>query len=338
MKQTDFRLITKEDVPEMAKLLLCRQTLECQTFPSLQNSCLSIAYITEKLTELVTNCNGIAIGVGAFENNTLIGYLIGQVKTDAMRGRHIWVPYEGIALDPVQSPELLRNLYANGSALWLEQGCFNHYALIPLGNKAYYEALLGLSFFIEHVHGIMNLKDYVPFENTIDAEIRIATEADKDLISPMYNIINRHQNSAPTFIVALPERIRAIKKGFEELAEDKDTTVLLAIDGSTALGFQEYEPCEVSLMAPDNAVDLCTAGTYPSHTGKGVGRGLMNEGYRIMKERGYHNLSVDWRISNLFSSTFWPKCGFIPVAYRMVRSIDTTISWANFSNPSIGSI
>ena len=44
---------------------------------------------------------------------------------------------------------------------------------------------------------------------------------------------------------------------------------------------------------------------------------------------------TDWRITNLASSTFWPKCGFKPVAYRMVRYINSNIAWANFNNPSI---
>jgi len=56
---------------------------------------------------------------------------------------------------------------------------------------------------------------------------------------------------------------------------------------------------------------------------------------RIIKEKGYGNITTDWRITNLASSTFWPKCGFKPVAYRMVRFIDSNYAWANFNNPSI---
>jgi len=61
----------------------------------------------------------------------------------------------------------------------------------------------------------------------------------------------------------------------------------------------------------------------------------MNEGHKIMIEKGYNNMVTDWRITNLASSTFWPKCGFKPVAYRMVRHINSNIAWANFNNPSI---
>jgi ribosomal protein S18 acetylase RimI-like enzyme len=69
--------------------------------------------------------------------------------------------------------------------------------------------------------------------------------------------------------------------------------------------------------------------------GSGVGKKLMNEGCRVIKEKGYGSITTDWRITNLASSTFWPKCGFKPVAYRMIRFIDTNYAWANFNNPSI---
>ena len=30
-------------------------------------------------------------------------------------------------------------------------------------------------------------------------------------------------------------------------------------------------------------------------------------------------MKADWRIANLLASRFWPKRGFQPTAYRMVR-------------------
>lgn len=88
-------------------------------------------------------------------------------------------------------------------------------------------------------------------------------------------------------------------------------------------------------MTPDDVIVLDVAGTVYSQMGSGIGKKLMNEGCRIMKERGYGNIKTDWRITNLASSLFWPKCGFKPVAYRMARYIDKDYAWANFDNPSI---
>jgi len=107
--------------------------------------------------------SGTAIGTGVFVENELVGYIIGKIKVDPLRGRHVWVPYEGMALRAGQSLELIRTLYAEVSAAWLKQDCFMHYAIVPLGNQAYFEAFQRLSFFIQQVHGVMNLKEYSPF-------------------------------------------------------------------------------------------------------------------------------------------------------------------------------
>ncbi len=335
MGKCEFRLITIADVSAMADLLIYRQNFESKVFPFLKNSCLNVKYITDMFEQLFVNSK--AIGIGAFVNDELVGYIMGEIKIDTSRGRHVWVPYEGIAIRMDQSSELIRNLYTKVSVVWLEQGCFSHYTLIPLGNQVYYEAFQRLSFFIQQVHGVMNLEDYKPFENASDAEIRFANKMDSEIMGNMSSIIFSYQNSAPTFEPALPEVVMNIKAGYKRTVEDNDATILIAVKDMKELGFQAYWPITSDLMAPDDGVELSIAGTYYSHMRSGVGKKLMNEGYRIMKEKGYNNMIADWRITNLTSSTFWPKCGFKPVAYRMVRCIDSNLAWANFNNPSIKS-
>lgn len=333
MKICEFKPISIDHIPAMADLLIHRQNLEGEVFPFLKNSCLNAKYITDILRKLLANNQ--LIGIGAFTNNELVGYIIGEIKIDTVRGRHVWVPYEGIAIRMDQSSELIRNLYAKVSVAWLEQGCFMHYTIIPLGNQVYYDAYQRLSFFIQQVHGVMNMEDFKPFENVSDAEIRIANKMDSEMMGKMSSIIQSYHNSAPTFEPALPEVVFDIKAAYKSIVEENDETCLIAIKDLKELGFQEYCPITSDLMTPDNGVELSIAGTYYSQMGRGVGKKLMNEGCRMMKERGYNSMITDWRITNLASSTFWPKCGFKPIAYRMVRYINHDIAWANFNNPSI---
>lgn len=336
MKICEFRPIDIGDVPAMVDLLVCRQNLESRVFPFLKNSCLNIKYITDLLKKLFINSK--AIGIGAFANDELVGYIIGKIKIDNERGRHIWVPYGGIAIRKDQPSELIRNLYAKVSTLWLEQGCFSHYTLIPLGNQVYYEAFLQLSFFIQQVYGIMNIEDYKPFRNVSDADIRLANKKDSEAMGRMSSIIYLHQNSAPVFEPALPEVVVKIKEGYKRIVEDDEAMIIIAEKDMKELGFQVYEPIASDLMAPDDGVELSIAGIYPSQMRSGIGKKLMNEGIRIVKEKGYNNIIIDWRIANLASSTFWPKCGFRPIAYRMGRCIDSNFVWANFNNPSISKL
>lgn len=331
MKICEFRPIDIGDIPSMVDLLICRQNFESKVFPFLKNSCLNTKHITDLLEKLFINSK--AIGIGAFTNDELVGYIIGKIRIDNGRGRHIWVPYEGIAIRKDQSSELIRNLYAKVSVLWLEQGCFSHYTLIPLGNQVYYEAFLRLSFFIQQVHGIMNIEDYKPFENVSDVDIRLANKKDSEAMGRMSSIIHSYQNSAPVFEPALPEVVVKIKDGYKRIAEDDEAMIIIAEKDMKELGFQVYEPITSDLMAPDDGVELSIAGIYPSKMRSGIGKKIMNEGSRMVKEKGYNNIIIDWRMANLASSTFWCKCGFRPIAYRMVRCIDSNFVWANFIQP-----
>ncbi|MCE5236284.1 MAG: GNAT family N-acetyltransferase [Clostridiaceae bacterium] len=320
MMRFEFRAITEADIPAMADLLVARQGLESGIFPFLRSCSLNIKHGMDALGKLIAN--NIVIGAGAFAEGGLAGYILGMIKADPLRGRHAWVPYEGMAVGAEQSPELIRALYAEVSTAWLKQGCFMHYAVVPLGNQAYFEAFQRLSFFIQQAHGVMDIGEYRPFARVPDVEVRIAGKADREKMGRLSGIIQSYQNSAPTFELALPEIAAEIKAGYENAVEDGGMTVLLAEKDGRELGFQIYEAAAAGPMSPDGGMDLCVAGTYPGGMGAGIGKKLMNEGCALMKERGVRYMITDWRIANLASSTFWPKCGFKAFAYRMVRYID----------------
>ncbi|KPU43161.1 acetyltransferase (GNAT) family protein [Oxobacter pfennigii] len=333
MTISEFRAITTADIPAMTNLLISRQILESDTFPFLQNRCLNTKYGMDALEKLFMSST--VTGAGAFVENELAGYIMGEIKVDPSRGRHAWVPYEGMAVRADQSPELIRTLYEKVCTAWLKQGCFMHYVIVPLGNQAYFEAFQRLSFFIQQVHGVMNLEEYRPFAHVPDIKVRIAGKADREKMGRMSGIIQSYQNSAPTFELVLPEVEADIKAGYERTVEDGDMTVLLAEKDGEELGFQIYEAAASGLMSPDGGAELSVAGTYPCRMGTGVGKKLMNEGCSLMRERGVRHIIADWRITNLASSTFWPKCGFKPAAYRMVRYIDSSWTWAGFDHLDI---
>ncbi|MCT6924567.1 GNAT family N-acetyltransferase [Metasolibacillus sp.] len=324
----EFKQIKLEDIPAMAELLIERQRVESEAFPFLKNNCLHVEYITNLFEKWFNHHN--MLGVGAFINHELVGYIIGEIKHDTTRGRHVWVHYEGVAIRQDESSELIRQLYAKASAVWVAQGCFTHYTLIPLGNKAYYDAYQRLSFAIQQAHAVMEMADYQPFDNVAEVDVRFANEMDSEALGQMSSIIQAYQNAAPTFEPVLPETAAEIKIGYSSVLEEEDAICLLATKDKNELAFQVYFPANSNLMTPDNAIELSIAGTYDVQMGKGVGKKLMNESYRIMQEKGYQHMVTDWRITNLASSTFWPKCGFKPVAYRMVRHIDRDIAWGNF--------
>jgi GNAT superfamily N-acetyltransferase len=330
MKKYEFKPITINDIPSMATLLVERQKQE----PAyLQKTCLQENDVIQTLRELFNNHK--MVGMGAVFNDELVGYMFAKIEIDTERGSNAWVLYEGMAIKQDESVELIRHLYAHASELWLDHGCFKHYAMVPLGTPGYQNAFQGLSFAIEQVHAVMNMNDYEPFEESSEAIIRYGNEKDREELVQMSSIIFSYQNSSPTYEPAFPETVKKIREGYGGIVDDEEAVVLLAEKGSKVIGFQAYWPQGPGLMFPKNAVELSVAGTYSFERGAGVGKALMNEGYRIMKAEGYDFMITDWRIANLTSSTFWPKCGFQPIIYRMVRNIDDRLAWANFDNPLV---
>ena len=333
MKDYQFRAITGQDIPSMTRLLMARQERESQLFPFLKNSFLQTGRIAEQLQSLLASGN--ALGMGVFFHGQLVGYLVGTIRIDTRTGRCVVVPYEGAAIAEDQPTELIRHLYAEASVPWLDHGCFTHSAFVPLAASRYLEAFSKLSFGMEQVYAVLDLEEYRPFKKAAEVGIRLATEEDSEMMGRMASIISKHQNAAPTFIPVFPEILAEIREGFQRSLQDQDTVVLLAEKDGEAVGFHMYIAASPSIMAPDRSVQLVVAGTVQGHRRSGIGQSLMDAGCRMMQDKGYRYVTTDWRITNLASSTFWPKCGFRPIAYRMARAIDPNYAWANLNNPCV---
>jgi GNAT superfamily N-acetyltransferase len=330
MKNIKFLHIDKTNISAMVQLLQVRQLKELETHPYLETEKLQAPFITS-LLENTFNEHKI-VGIGAYEEDELIGYLFAQIKFDETRGKHAWVPLEGMAIKQGKSGELIRTLYAEVSRLWLNYGCFTHYVLAPTGDNLFIDAFQRLSFGFEQVHGVLDISRFQKANHNEDVLIRIGTAEDRDLIGSMSDIIFSYQNDSPVYAIALPETVMNIRKGYQEIANDAEALLLLAEINGQSAGFQAYWPIESHLMVPDKTFELSVAGTFPAFMGNGIGKALMNKAVHLLEEKGVQYIITDWRITNLASSSFWPKCGFAPLYHRMQRTIDSRLGWANFNN------
>ena len=275
-----------------------------------------------------------ARGVVALDSGRLAGYLIGDAATEPVRGRCAWVRLAGHALAEGIDAELYRDLYAALAAGWVTQGYFDHYVLLPAADGAALDAWFALSFGLEHAHGLRSLAapnatDATPIAP--DVEIRRATADDRATLAGVSQWLRRYQAGPPIWGTALPEDTPQIKAGYAEMAGDETATIWLAfLDGQIA-GFQAYLPAKMSddnPLIPPGCVDLSVAATHPELRGRGVGLALTQVGLVDAAARGYTACVVDWRVTNLMSSRFWPRQGFTPTVYRLVRRVDPRIVWA----------
>ena len=73
-----------------------RQINESETLTCLRDRTIDHGYVQGILGELFEKST--IMGVGAYRDELMVGYIFGIVKIDAERGRHIWMPYEGVAI------------------------------------------------------------------------------------------------------------------------------------------------------------------------------------------------------------------------------------------------
>ncbi|WP_442597839.1 GNAT family N-acetyltransferase [Neobacillus sp. D3-1R] len=331
MKKYTFRPLQKMHIPSMSPLLFNRQLKEIESFPFLKTEKLNESFISNSLEKMFQDQK--VIGTGAFENEELVGYLFAQIKFDETRGKHAWVPYEGVAIKLEESGELIRLLYAETSKEWLDYGCYAHYAIAPMANFTYVDAFQRLSFGFEQVQGVLDIESYQPFNLQSNIKTRMANLEDREVIGSMADIISSYQNESPVYAVALPEYIMEIRDGYRQIVDDEDAFIVLAEQNGEPIGFQAYWTIDSHLAVPEHAIELSVAGTFPHTSGKGIGKTLMDEAIRVLKEKNIKYIMTDWRMTNLSSSVFWPKCGFQPFYHRMHRIIDPRLGWANFRNP-----
>lgn len=320
----------EKHIRQMSALLSKRHERERKIFNFLPERFEEIDDTEEVLRKLIKRpfINGI-VAVRGIE---VIGYLLYEFKEDAKHGRYVWMDYESIAISENEHPRLLRLLYANAGAEWIKHGYFYHILLASLGDEMVIEQWLDQSFSFDQKYGILSLDDYKPDTNNVPKlAFRKGSKDDSSLLNKvaMWNSI--YQATAPSWQPITKETLEDVKESYEALSEDEDAYLWFAEQGDRIAGFHVYfrKESPLSLIIPENCVELPAASTNPELRGRGVGRTLANHCFGEMKKQGFDYIFADWRTANQLASYFWPRMGFQPVMVRMTRKVDPRIAWAH---------
>ncbi len=272
-------------------------------------------------------------GIVAVRGIDVIGYLLYEFKEDTDRGRYILMNYESVAINDKEHPSLLRLLYADAGAEWIQHGYFTHVLMIPLGEQALVEQWLEQGFSYEQKYAILQLKDFEAPENLEHDKVAIRRggRMDAPLLKKVALWNSIHQAAAPSWHPITKETMENIKQSYMDLSEDKEAFLWIAELGERVAGFHVYFRKEngTSLSVPSNCAVLSAASTNPDMRGKGVGRVLAKHCFEEMRKEGFDYLYADWHTPNQIASYFWPQLGFEPFMIRMSRKIDPRIAWAH---------
>jgi GNAT superfamily N-acetyltransferase len=259
-----------------------------------------------------------AAGAAAFRGGELVGYLVGSPGDDSIWGANIWVEVAGHA---VQEAEDVRNLYAAVAEGWLEAGRNRHYAVVPATDPELLDACYRLSFGQQHAYGMCE----VPPEPWPEGARR-ATLDDVEAMAELGPLLSQHQLLAPVFSGRPPQDPDELAAEIaEDIGNDAIGNLVAERDGRIVGDF-EVVPVELSdmhggLARPEQASLLGFAVTAPDVRGSGAGVALTKASFAWSHEAGYRTIVVDWRVTNLLSSRFWPARGFRTSYLRLYRSI-----------------
>ena len=95
------------------------------------------------------------------ENGNLVAYLLGAYADSIFFGRHVWVPFGGLALADQENTELIRRIYAAAGQQWIDDRVLNHYLVCP-AIPAWLQAGYSLTFGQEQAYAITSVKETRP--------------------------------------------------------------------------------------------------------------------------------------------------------------------------------
>jgi GNAT superfamily N-acetyltransferase len=320
-----------EHITKAAELLAQRQQRDRNILPELPDRFESAQEAETAVRAALAREH--AAGFAALDDDRLVAYLIGDRVIDDVWVRSGWIRWGGCAYDPSAGVELVRDLYAALGKHWVGYGIFTHCALVPVSDPAMIGAFFSLSFGVQQVHALQSIKEMSSGRRPVPAgiEMRPAGSGDEQHLVKLSDIIWREQVEAPVWAPMMPDEVAGREAAWAELATDDEVTAWLAMRGEEPLAVQMYWSSEAdadNVMIPEDCVYLSVAGTRPEARGLGLGTWLSEHILAETYAAGFRYCETDWRSTNLLSSRFWPKRGYRPVFYRLVRRVDQRISWA----------
>ena len=256
--------------------------------------------------------------------------MLSEIDNEVL-GRSATIYYAAHAIAETEPPELYRRMYTEMAKIWLKHGALYQYVVVPAGDPGVVDAWLRLGFAYQQVIATAGLSKIEVPAVPEDLVIRAPEARDAESLREISNLISSYQAGSPCYAASSPERNTRIQNAFGALPEDEESHTLIAERHGRLIGYAcaETDLDPDDLLIPENSVEISVCGTAADCRGAGVGRAVFGQICRWTAEQGFENVMLDWRITNLLSSNFWPKRGFTPIAYRMVRRIDEAVYWAD---------
>lgn len=258
-----------------------------------------------------------ASGSALVEDGELRGYLVAAPQKFTNTGL-TWMlaGFAGFALE--EDAELTRDLYAHAASRWVDDGHTRHGVYLPTSEIDQIDAWFRLCF---GASAMTAARETAPEAFDSQVRVRESTQEDIEDAVRLDRVMADSMRPAPSFSGLEPEsQESAVEEWRDTWDDDVFVHFVAELDGRLAGHLLLYKGRE-GLRIPTGSIDLADAATEPDARGAGVGRALTAHALTWAHENGHRVMTIDWRMTNLLASRFWPRRGFRPTFLRLYRSI-----------------
>jgi GNAT superfamily N-acetyltransferase len=238
------------------------------------------------------------------------GYVIGAPD------RHGWLTI-GIGGHAIAGDaEHARDLYAAAAGTWVDAGHTRHAAFVPSHDAELLDAWFRLSF-----GGSAVLAMRATGGESYDGNVTIRPSTPDDIGAAV--ALDRAMDESMTLSPSFSGHSYTDEQYAAEWADtwNGEFVHFLAERDGRVVGHIVLYRRPPDLRVPQGSIDLAAASTAPEARGSGVGRALTAHVLTWSAEHDIRVMTIDWRLTNLWASRFWPRRGFRPVFLRLYRSI-----------------
>jgi GNAT superfamily N-acetyltransferase len=223
-----------------------------------------------------------------------------------------------------------REMYAALSDRFVDNGYFWHNVYVAPRDEAVVDAMSSLGFGRTLTCAVRDVGP-VDADGVRGVEIHEAASEDGDVVAALNDELMAHHARAPIFWPHLPET-EASSREFQDglLQEPSKNAHFVAYDNGKPVGMNTFmAPSWLAPTAcPEKTIYLYQGIVSEQSRGGGVGKTVLKRGVGWAREQGYEYVALHFAAPNVSGARFWLGNGFIPVEYRMTRTIDDRISWA----------
>lgn len=114
-----------------------------------------------------------------------------------------------------------------------------------------------------------------------------------------------------------------IGKRFKEKIADRDSQVLVAVEGDTVIGYSLFWIADNSPFVKEKKHGfICDLAVTSRHRGKGIGERLLERTLAWFMAKGISRIAIYTLIGNTRAAAFWRCHGFQPTMQCMERLLD----------------